>query len=174
MPLPTPSSGESTEEFIARCMGDAKAIEEFPDESQRYAVCQAQVNASVKAQESYNDYPQAASDNAARAIRLRDEYPKQCGTQVGWVRASQLANRENISRDTIARMAAFERHRQNSQGDPKEDCGARMWLAWGGDEGIAWAQRKLEQIDQVENLKTIKDHILSMIDELPDRETNRD
>jgi hypothetical protein len=22
-----------------------------------------------------------------------------------------------------------------------------MWLAWGGDEGVAWAQRKLEQID---------------------------
>jgi hypothetical protein len=22
-----------------------------------------------------------------------------------------------------------------------------MWLAWGGDEGIEWAQRKLEQID---------------------------
>jgi hypothetical protein len=71
MPLPTPSSGETTEEFISRCMGDAKAIEEFPDESQRYAVCQA-------------------------------------------------------------------------------------------------------QIDQLENLKAIKSHILSMIDELPDRETNRD
>jgi hypothetical protein len=23
-----------------------------------------------------------------------------------------------------------------------------MWLAWGGDEGIEWAQRKLEQIDK--------------------------
>jgi hypothetical protein len=22
-----------------------------------------------------------------------------------------------------------------------------MWLAWGGDAGIEWAQRKLEQID---------------------------
>jgi hypothetical protein len=48
-----------------------------------------------------------------------------------------------------------------------------MWLAWGGDEGIAWAQRKLKQIDQLENLKAIKSHILSMIDELPDHETNR-
>lgn len=128
-------------------MGDSVMVDDFPDESQRYAVCQSQVNALVF-NETYNDYPQAASDNAARAIRLRDEYPKDCGTQVGWVRASQLANKENISRETIARMAAFERHRSNSAGDPKEDCGARMWLAWGGDEGIAWAQRKLEQIDR--------------------------
>lgn len=100
--------------------------------------------------QSYNDYPQAASQNAERAIRLRDDYGLDCGTAVGWARANQLAKRENISRDTIARMASFERHRSNSAGDPKEDCGALMWLAWGGDEGIEWAQRKLEQIDNQE------------------------
>lgn len=101
--------------------------------------------------ETYNDYPQAASDNAARAIRLRDENDLKCGTLVGWQRANQLAKGENISRETIARMSAFERHRDNSKGDPKEDCGALMWLAWGGDEGIAWAQRKLKQIDTALN-----------------------
>lgn len=97
--------------------------------------------------ESYNDYPKAASENAERAIRLRDEYDLKCGTLVGWQRASQLAKGENISRETIGRMAAFERHRGNSEGDPKESCGPLMWLAWGGDEGIAWAQRKIKQID---------------------------
>jgi hypothetical protein len=101
--------------------------------------------------ETYNDYPQAASDNAARAIRLRDENDLKCGTLVGWQRANQLAKGENISRETIARMSAFERHRQNSTGDPKESCGPLMWLAWGGDEGIAWAQRKLKQIDAALN-----------------------
>jgi len=97
--------------------------------------------------DSYNDYPQAARVNAQRAINIRDQYGSSCGTPVGWARANQLANGENITRETIARMSAFERHRQNSKGDPKKDCGALMWLAWGGDEGIAWAQRKLEQID---------------------------
>lgn len=101
--------------------------------------------------ESYDDYPKAASENAARAIRLRDEYDLKCGTLVGWQRANQLAKGENISRETIARMAAFERHRQNSTGDPKESCGPLMWLAWGGDEGIEWAQRKLKQIDAALN-----------------------
>lgn len=101
----------------------------------------------VKLAESYDDYPQAASDNAKTALRWADENGwGDCGTPVGKQRANQLANREPISEDTIARMAAFERHRQNSKRDLGDGCGRLMWLAWGGDEGIAWAQRKLEQI----------------------------
>jgi hypothetical protein len=99
-------------------------------------------------QDSYNDYPKATLLNAEMALNLRNEYNLDCGTPVGWARANQLANNEHISRDTIARMASFERHRQNSKGDPKKDCGALMWLAWGGDEGIEWAQKKIKQIDE--------------------------
>lgn len=97
--------------------------------------------------QSYDDYPKAASENAARALRIRDENPDlDCGTPVGWARANQLAKGENISEETIARMSSFARHYENSKGDPSEDCGALMWLAWGGTEGIEWAGRKLEQI----------------------------
>ncbi len=73
-----------------------------------------------------------------------------CGTPVGKARANQLAKGEPISEDTIARMAGFERHRENSQKELGDGCGRLMWLAWGGDEGIEWAQRKLEQIRNVE------------------------
>lgn len=98
---------------------------------------------------SYTDYPQAATENAKIALRWVEENGwGDCGTAVGKARANQLANREPISRDTIARMAAFERHRQNSDKELGDGCGRLMWLAWGGDEGIAWAQRKLEQIDK--------------------------
>jgi len=99
--------------------------------------------------ESYNDYPKAASENAKIALRWAEENGwGDCGTPVGKARANQLANGEAISRDTIARMAGFERHRQNSQKELGDGCGRLMWLAWGGDEGIEWAQRKLEQIDR--------------------------
>lgn len=102
--------------------------------------------------ETYNDYPQAASDNAKIALRWAEENGwGDCGTQVGKVRANQLANRENISRETIARMAAFERHRQNSNKELGDGCGRLVWLMWGGDEGIEWAQRKLKQIDTALN-----------------------
>jgi len=101
----------------------------------------------VSMADSYNDYPQAASVNAQRALNIMDQYNRNCGTLFGWARANQLSKFESITRDTISRMASFERHRENSKGDPKKDCGALMWLAWGGDEGIAWASRKLKEID---------------------------
>jgi len=99
--------------------------------------------------ESYTDYPKQASENAKIALRYAEENGwGDCGTPVGKIRANQLANGEAISRDTIARMAAFERHRQNSQKELGDGCGRLMWLAWGGDAGVEWAQRKLEQIDR--------------------------
>jgi hypothetical protein len=102
----------------------------------------------IYAEESYDDYPQAATENAKRAIKWAEENGwGNCGTQVGKVRANQLANREPISRDTIARMSAFRRHQQSKDTPYGEGCGKLMWDAWGGDEGIDWAERKLEQID---------------------------
>ena len=103
--------------------------------------------------ETYNDYPQAASDNAARALKWLEESgnPNDCLTRVGYARANQLAKRESISRETIARMVAFERHRQNKDVPYEEGCGGIAWDCWGGDEGIAWAKRKLKQIDEALN-----------------------
>jgi hypothetical protein len=42
MPLPTPTSKEEKNAFIARCMSDAKTQSEYPDAQQRIAVCIAQ------------------------------------------------------------------------------------------------------------------------------------
>ena len=104
--------------------------------------------------ESYTDYPKQASENAKIALRYAEENGwGSCGTAVGKQRANQLAKGEPISRETIARMAAFERHRQNSKKPLGDGCGRLMWLAWGGDAGINWAQRKLKQIDKQKNLK---------------------
>jgi len=97
--------------------------------------------------QTYNDYPKAASENACRAVKYAEENGwGSCGTDVGKQRAHQLCKNENISEETIARMAAFERHRRNSDTPYGEGCGKLMWDAWGGDEGIEWAQRKLKEI----------------------------
>ena len=42
MPLPKPRKSEKEDDFIDRCMGDEVMVEEYPDESQRRAVCQTQ------------------------------------------------------------------------------------------------------------------------------------
>lgn len=115
-------------------------------------------NESIEQQfETYNDYPQAARDNACKVLRWRDEHGEDevdGMTRVGWIRANQLCGGENISEDTIARMAGFERHRENSEiaeeykGTPWKDRGYVAWLGWGGTEGIEWASRKLLEIRQ--------------------------
>jgi hypothetical protein len=100
-------------------------------------------------EESYTDYPKAAVDNAKKALKWADENGwGECGTAVGKARANQLANKEPISRDTIARMASFKRHQQNKNVSYSEGCGGLMWDAWGGTEGIEWAIKKLQQIDE--------------------------
>ena len=98
--------------------------------------------------ETYNDYPKEATENAKIALRYAEENGwGDCGTPVGKARANQLANGENISKETISRMASFARHKENSQKELGDGCGRLMWLAWGGDAGIEWAQRKLEQLN---------------------------
>ncbi len=105
--------------------------------------------------ESYNDYPQEASENACRVLRWIDEHGRNevSGMErTGLARANSLCKREKITPSTIARMASFERHRKNSEinpefkGTPWKDKGYVAWLAWGGDAGIEWAQRKLDQL----------------------------
>ena len=97
--------------------------------------------------ESYNDYPQSATNNAKRALEWKKKNGSSCGTQVGWTRAGQLARREKISRDTISRMASFKRHQQNKDVPYSEGCGGIMWDAWGGTSGVEWAINKLDNLD---------------------------
>jgi hypothetical protein len=109
-----------------------------------------EANKNYRAENTYNDYPKAATNNAKRAIKYKEENGSDCGTSVGWTRARQLANRESISRKTIARMASFKRHQQHKDVPYDEGCGGLMWDAWGGTSGVEWAIRKLDEIDKEE------------------------
>lgn len=98
--------------------------------------------------ETYNDYPEGARNNACRAVEFAEENGwGTCGEATGKRRASQLCNGENISRDTIARMASFARHEQHKDVPYTEGCGGLMWDSWGGSSGVNWAQSKLEELE---------------------------
>jgi HK97 family phage portal protein len=97
--------------------------------------------------------PQTVADNARRALEVRARKPEsQRGmTAVGIARARDLANRVELSEDTIRRMLAyFERHEVDKQGETWDDQGKgwQAWNGWGGDDGFAWARRKVEQFDR--------------------------
>tara|TARA_B100001094_G_scaffold332747_1_gene406241 strand:+ start:27630 stop:27965 length:336 start_codon:yes stop_codon:yes gene_type:complete len=99
--------------------------------------------------ETYNDYPQSATNNAKRALKWVEENGwGNCGTPTGKKRASQIATRTPLSRDTIARVASFKRHQQHKDVPYDEGCGGLMWDCWGGTSMINWAITKLKQIDK--------------------------
>lgn len=103
---------------------------------------------------TYNDYPKSATNNAKKVLEWKEKYGSEVKgmTSVGWARARQLSSKRKLSYETIARMAAFNRHRKNSAIDPKykstpwKDRGYVAWLGWGGTSGINWAIRKAESI----------------------------
>jgi hypothetical protein len=102
--------------------------------------------------DTYNDYPKSASNNAKKVLKWKEEHGDEVKgmTSVGWNRARQLANRENLSKDTVKRMAQFNRHRKNAEIDPKykstpwKDNGYVAWLGWGGTSGVNWAIKKAD------------------------------
>jgi hypothetical protein len=105
---------------------------------------------------TFSDYPQSASNNAKRMIEWREKYGRdvvQGGTEIGWRRANQLANREALSLDVVSRMAQFNRHRENAEidpqykGEPWKDRGYVAWNLWGGTAGVDWAIRTMEKLN---------------------------
>ena len=101
----------------------------------------------------YNNYPEAATNNAKRALAHREKHGSDCGTPVGWQRANQLAKRETISKDTLVRTFSFlSRAKVYDQSkyfdeDQKEICGSIMYDAWGGDAMLRWAKSTIEKME---------------------------
>ena len=110
----------------------------------------------------WTDYPQAATDNAKRALKIREEEGTDCGTPVGWESARIIANREAVSHDRLPRIYSFlSRAKVYDQGsfkdeDGKQICGSIMYAAWGGDEMHRWAKRTLENMEEEKSLRHIK------------------
>lgn len=241
--MPRPRPRETNDEFIQRCMGDSQMQSEFPENEQRYAVCQSKLDTygAVKISfdydgtlstakgkelaksldgdlyiisarqsrtgmlstarslgipisrvyatgsnkekiekikelgiskhydnnmdvikelknvgihftnylnaESYNDYPDSVSNNAKRGIELNDKVNNKCATQVGKVRAQQLANKEKISIDTIQRMYSYlSRAKTYYNENDTEACGTISYLLWGGKSGLSWSRSKLREL----------------------------
>ena len=98
--------------------------------------------------ESYSDYPDSVSNNAKRGIELNEKVGNKCATQVGKVRAQQLANKEPISEATIKRMFSYLSRAEvyYEKGDT-ESCGYISYLLWGGKSAKSWAESKLKSLE---------------------------
>ena len=76
--MPTPKPKETKEEFISRCMGDPEPLEKYPDEAQRYAVCN-----------SIYDGPVGAYRKAFAPEKISFDYDETLSTEKGMELAKQ-------------------------------------------------------------------------------------
>ena len=98
--------------------------------------------------ESYSDYPSSVSNNAKRGLKLNEAVNNKCATQVGKVRAQQLAQGKPISKETIKRMYSYlSRAEAYYKPEDKEACGTISFLLWGGKSAKTWAEAKLKQLE---------------------------
>jgi phage-related protein (TIGR01555 family) len=91
--------------------------------------------------------------NAKRALEVRAEKPEseRGMTDVGIARARDLANRRELSPETVRRMKAFfDRHQGDKDGATwgEQGPGWQAWHGWGGDSGRAWAERKVLEMER--------------------------
>jgi hypothetical protein len=158
-----PRADESKDEFISRCIGIE--VEAGMDPDQAVAVCNSKwdeqlseytltaeeaellIKQVLMARNVWRNYPKVIKENAQRALDWAEENGwGSCGTPVGKKRANDLASGRPLSEETLARMASFARHLQYDNKKLGDGCAKLMILAWGGREGIEWAQRELNRV----------------------------
>jgi hypothetical protein len=102
--------------------------------------------------ESYSDYPDSVKNNAKAVLKYVEENGwGSCGTEVGKIRANQLANGEPISEETIRRMYSYlSRHEVDldSSKSYESGCGKLMYDSWGGKSALSWSESKIKSIER--------------------------
>ena len=100
--------------------------------------------------ESYGGYPESASNNAKLGIKRNKQLNNKCATQVGKVRAQQLARKEKFTKPTLKRIYSYL-SRAEAYYDPSKPnaCGTISYLLWGGKSMKNWVESKLKGLDEL-------------------------
>jgi HK97 family phage major capsid protein len=121
--------------------------------------------ATYKGEEINTKPTEAMANNAKRGLEWREEFGRG-GTEVGVARARDLANRRELSIDTVRRMYSyFARHAVdkeaegfNSGEEGFPSAGRIAFELWGGSEGESWTNRI------VQRLNTLDDRSLDVVE----------
>ena len=133
-------------------------LSSIEDEEAEYLL--NQVKSILKNEEvdlkTYADYPDAVKNNAKKGIELNEKQGNKCATQVGKVRARQLAQGKGLSKETIKRMYSYlSRASEYYNEKDNEACGAISYLLWGGKAGLRWSESKLKELELSSDGKTV-------------------
>jgi hypothetical protein len=132
---------EVEEDFCEDCFNELQA---------EYALLEAVAALEEVELESYGGYPESASNNAKLGIKRNEELGNKCATQVGKVRARQLAKKEKFTLPTLKRIYSYL-SRAEAYYDPAkpEACGTISYLLWGGKSMKNWVESKLKGLDAI-------------------------
>jgi len=116
--------------------------------------------------ESYSDYPSGVKNNAKKGLELNKKVNNKCATQVGKVRATQLAQGKPISKETIKRMYSYLSRAEEyyDEGDSKA-CGTISFLLWGGLAGKRWSESKLKELGEIDLASMVVNEDFAIIDD---------
>lgn len=150
----TQAAGAQPDMRSARGKQTSRQVDVDAQDDAAYASDEAAIDSRVAEKYSHIDFTptEAMADNAERGLELRVEFSRG-GTEVGVARARDIKNRKNLSPSTVRRMKAyFDRHEVDKKGEGWGDAsdpsaGYIAWLLWGGDEGYAWARKRVGQMN---------------------------
>ena len=116
--------------------------------------------------ESYNDYPDAVSNNAKRGRELNEKVNNKCATDIGKIRSADLEAKRNLSVETIKRMYSYlSRAGEYYDEGNNEACGTISYLLWGGKAGLRWSESKLKKLGEIDLASMVVDDNFAIIDD---------
>lgn len=128
--MPSPRSGESRDEFVNRCMGDAEALADFPDNAQRFAVCntfydegQKQQTQGVKTMDAIKEIQQAigeALSNGASKMELKSLEDRLM---------ERLSNQAKDNADADALFSKFQTELEKTKAELSEQAKKSAFVA---------------------------------------------
>ncbi len=116
--------------------------------------------------ESYNDYPDAVSNNAKRGRELNEKVNNKCATDIGKIRSADLEAKRNLSVETIKRMYSYlSRAGEYYDEGNNEACGTISYLLWGGKAALRWSESKLKKLGEIDLASMVVDDNFAIIDD---------
>jgi len=133
-------------------LSDIQALEKIEEEEAQFMLNNIKnVLTDEKIElESYNDYPEAVSNNAKKGRDLNEKVNNKCATDIGKIKSADLAAKRKLSVQTIKRMYSYlSRAEEYYDEGNNEACGTISYLLWGGKAGLRWSESKLKELGEL-------------------------
>jgi len=150
---------------------DINNVEKIDEDEQQKEGIDTNLSIDLKDLQDIDTKPtKGMIEEAKKGLAWRKEH-KRGGTMVAVARARSIVNGQNLSLDTIKRMNSFfARHESDKTGkgfeigeDGFPSAGRIAWALWGGDAGQSWSAKKVQEIENVEELTTLSNESFDSI-----------